>query len=255
MLMAVTDAPPWLRASYARSLREAGSAASPDQAEEFADRLLIRWADRRRHYHSLAHLQDMLQRADQLSGEARAPELVRLAIFYHGAVFEPEEVEEPGGAGSLAPELSEEAVAVPFAGNWEDIPASSRLARRELTALGLREGGVDRVVGLIACLENLLAPDADADAAVTVDSALGLLSVDPETYRDYVAKVRAENAAVPLPWFLRARISALEALLARPSLFLTPPAAAWEPAARDNAEAEIGRSRAQLRRLDPQQSP
>jgi predicted metal-dependent HD superfamily phosphohydrolase len=246
--MGVNDAPPWLETTYIRSVRELGATAPEEQVENAGARLLTRWSDRRRIYHGLKHLQDMLSRIDQLAPEAVCPAVVRLAAYYHGAVFEPEEPD--AGTDPLGPDGDAPEIEVPFAGNWEDEAAGAKLARRDLAALGVPPAKVDRVVSLVLSLEQLYAEPGDSDAGVLVDAGLGMLSVDPEAYRDYLRQVREENAAIPARQFLKARIAALDAVSARPTLFRSPGAAAWEAAARDHLGAESARDRAELQRLD-----
>ena len=51
--------------------------------------LLGRWSEPHRAYHDLAHLDEVLHRIDLLAGEADRPDLVRLAAWFHDAVYDP----------------------------------------------------------------------------------------------------------------------------------------------------------------------
>jgi predicted metal-dependent HD superfamily phosphohydrolase len=189
----------------------------------------------------MRHLVDVLARVDELASGSHAPALVRLAAFYHGAVFDP----PPAGAGCRE---------LPRGANWEDEAAGATLARAELEALGVPAGRAGRVADLLGAMTDLVPLPDDADSAVLLDASLSLLAADPQRYKVYLAQVREENDGVLLRDFLAARIVAISAMLARPRLFASPDAAAWERAARDNMAAELLRSRKELLRLDAEGS-
>ena len=51
-------------------------------------RLLGAYGSPDRTYHDLRHLTEVLQRVDELAAEATDPDLVRLAAWYHDAVYD-----------------------------------------------------------------------------------------------------------------------------------------------------------------------
>ena len=51
--------------------------------------LLGRWAEPHRAYHDLAHLDEVLARVTTLAAEARDVDTVRLAAWFHDAVYDP----------------------------------------------------------------------------------------------------------------------------------------------------------------------
>ena len=51
--------------------------------------LLGRWAEPHRAYHDLAHLDEVLTRVGLLAGEADDADAVRLAAWFHDAVYDP----------------------------------------------------------------------------------------------------------------------------------------------------------------------
>ncbi|WP_419705351.1 hypothetical protein [Promicromonospora sp. NFX87] len=227
-----SDAPQWLLTSFVRSALGAGATAGTEAIEEVGQALLGRWADEHRAFHNLRHLAAVLHRVDQLAEETHEPDLVRLAAWYHGAVFS-----------------SEKKVAEASQGG-EQSTASALLARDELTGLGVPARAADRVAALVNAIVRHAPNPTDFDAAVLNDADLAMLAAEPQRYKEYKAAVRAEYAHIPVEDYLRARIRVIERLLARKSLFLSPMGAAWEEPARQNLDMELHRLRKEQSKLD-----
>lgn len=227
-----SDAPQWFLTSFVRSALGAGATAGTEAIEEVGHALLGRWADEHRHFHNLRHLAAVLHRVDQLAEETHEPDLVRLAAWYHGAVFS-----------------SEKKVAEASQGG-EQSTASALLAHDELTALGVPARAADRVAALVNAIVRHAPDPTDFDAAVLNDADLAMLAAEPQRYKEYKAAVRAEYGHIPIEDYLRARIRVIERLLARKSLFLSPMGAAWEEPARQNLDMELHRLRKEQSKLD-----
>lgn len=227
-----SDAPQWFLKSFVRSAVGAGATADTDSIEEIGQSLLNRWADENRHFHNLRHLASVLHRVDELAEETHEPDLVRLAAWYHGAVFNAERKVADASQGG------------------EQTTASAVLAYQELTGLGVPERAADRVAALVNAIVRHAPDPADFDAAVLNDADLAMLAAEPQRYKDYKSAVRAEYAHIPTGDYLRARIRVIERLLARKSLFLSPMGAAWEEPARQNLDMELHRLRKEQAKLD-----
>jgi predicted metal-dependent HD superfamily phosphohydrolase len=230
--MGVTDAPSWLLSAFVRSALAVGATAPKEEIERTARRLVERWQSPGRAYHNVRHLKDVLARVDELAQETHHPDLVRLAAWYHGAVF------------------SAAAQTAYARRGGEDEAAGAELARTELTALGVPDKAVERVHQLIRRLCRHDAGPDDIDALALSDADLGILAVEPQRYAAYRAAVREEYAHLPLRDYLEARVAILTKLLGRPRLFVSPFSAAWEEPARENLSAELHRLRAELAALD-----
>ena len=235
--MGVHDAPAWLLPAFARNVAEAGGTAPADDVRRTAEDLLERWTRPERHFHNLKHLVDVLARVDELDEEAHHPELVRLAAWYHGAVFDSAERKAYANKGG------------------EDEAASAVLAREQLTGLGVPEKNAQRVAALVQALVRHSPDPHDIDCAVLCDADLAMLATEPQRYKAYLHDVRAEYAHLPLEDYLRARVRILHKLLARPSLFVSPLAQPWEEPARQNVSAELQRIEKELGRLDAERVP
>lgn len=225
------NAPQWLMPSWMRSCRQAGATAPESEIRAVGEGLIDRWSRPERRFHDLRHLADVLNRVDELAEECHDPDLVRLAAWYHGAIFD---------SASQAAYASR---------GGEDETASAVLADEQLTALGLPEASVDRVAHLVTALLRHSPDPGDFDCAVLCDADLGMLATEPQRYKAYLADLREEYSHIPLPDYLRARVAILTKLLGRPRLFSSPLGAAWEDAARQNLDAELQRLQAKQARL------
>jgi predicted metal-dependent HD superfamily phosphohydrolase len=198
-----------------RALREGWRALAgrSPAAEATAAELLARWAEPHRRYHTPSHLAAVLEAVDRLADAAADPDAVRLAAWFHDAVYDG----RPG---------------------WDE-ERSAWLALSLLPRCGVparRVAEVARLVRLTAAHDRLA--DGDANGAVLCDADLAVLGGD--RYDDYAARIREEYAHVPGELFRRGRAEVLRRLLAAPRLYRTPVAyALWEETARASMRAEL----------------
>lgn len=227
----IMDAPQWLISTWTRSVQGAGATASREDIRAVGNALLSRWLDPARHFHNLRHLGDVLSRVDELSQETHDPDLVRLAAWYHGAVFD-----------------AAEKVAYAQKGG-EDESASAAMAVEQLGALGIPEASTRRVAHLVNALVRHKPDVSDFDCAVLCDADLAVLASEPQRYKEYMQNVRDEYAHIPRCDYIRARIAILTKLLRRRTLFSSPLGSAWEEPARQNVAAELQRLEKEERKI------
>jgi len=200
-----------LLADWTRLLRRAGATADP---VPYGANLLARWAEPQRHYHTTGHLRAVLGHVDRLAGHAGDPDAVRLAAWFHDAVYRPH--------------------------RSENEERSAALAERALPEAGLTAQLTARVARLVRLTTTHDPQEGDTDGEVLCDADLAVLAGAPAEYAGYAAAVRAEYAFVPEDAFRDGRAAVLRQLLALPRLFRTPYGTAhWEPAARHNLAAEL----------------
>ncbi|MFF5981104.1 hypothetical protein ACFY78_19870 [Streptomyces olindensis] len=203
-----------LRARFVRALEAArGPAGGPDPAP-YADNLLTRWQEPQRRYHTVTHLAAVLDRVDVLETYARDPDVVRLAAWFHDAVYLPD--------------------------RSENEERSARLAERALPEAGVPAAKTAEVARLVRLTVGHDPADDDPDGQVLCDADLAILASPPSAYAAYTAAVREEYHFVPNDAFRTGRAAVLRQLLALPRLFRTPHGAAeWEPTARYNLRSEL----------------
>ncbi|WP_413451398.1 hypothetical protein AA0Y32_16400 [Georgenia phoenicis] len=229
--MSLADAPQWLVSAFVRSAVAVGATAPREQIQRTARELVERWQEPERSFHNLRHLIDVLARVDELAEETHVPDVVRLAAWYHGAVFN-----------------SSAQVAYARRGG-EDEVASAELAREQLAALGVPEDVTRRVHELITTLAGHDADEHDVDALALCDADLGTLAVEPQRYSAYKRAIRQEYAHIPEVDYVASRLTILSRLLQRRRLFVSPFSLSWEEPARENLTAELSHLKARLAEL------
>jgi predicted metal-dependent HD superfamily phosphohydrolase len=184
-----------------------------DPAPYAAD-LLARWAEPQRRYHTTDHLVAVLDRIDELAAHAADPDAVRLAAWFHDAVYLPD--------------------------RSENEERSARLAERALPEAGVREAETAEVGRLVRLTVTHAPTDDDRNGQVLCDADLAILASTPDTYAAYTAAVREEYAFVPDEAFRAGRAAVLRQLLDLPRLFRTPYGTReWEERARENIRREL----------------
>ncbi len=208
-------------------LRDQWAAMLP-RAVDLGEELLARWSEPFRRYHTPQHLAEMLAAlaavTDDLRTGADPERTLRLAAWFHDAVYQ-------GRAG-------------------EDEEASARLAEESLDGLvSAREvEETARLVRLTAA--HQVDPD-DLPGAILVDTDLSILGADDARYVEYTRQVRAEYHQVPADAFRRGRLAVLAHLGGLEPLYRTRPGQRWWTGpARTNMAEEGERLRAQQRRED-----
>lgn len=190
------------------------TALAGPQTRHIGAELDARYGEGHRRYHTREHLIAVLDLVDELAAHATAPDAVRLAAWFHDAVYDPERAD-----------------------NEE---RSARLAARMLNDTDLGPGTVAEVGRLVRLTETHAPDPIDRNGQVLCDADLAILGSGPDRYAAYAAAVREEYAFVPDEFFNAARAEVLQGLLALPALFHTPAARErFEAAARRNIETEL----------------
>lgn len=176
--------------------------------------LVQRYQEPHRRYHNLAHLQRMLDLVAALSRRPADEQAVRIAVWFHDAVYDPTRADNE--------------------------QRSADLAEQALRQVGGSQPLTAEVVRLV-----LLTADHDADVgdpagAALCDADLAILASRPVDYDAYAAAVRQEYAHLPDERFAAGRHAVLNSLLGRRQIFVTEPGRLrLESPARANLEREL----------------
>ncbi|HEV7629214.1 MAG TPA: hypothetical protein VGO89_22200, partial [Streptomyces sp.] len=176
-----------------------GGQEDPDPVP-YGRNLLSRWSEPQRHYHTADHLLAVLNRVDELAahtlhtpGSAAADiDTVRLAVWFHDAVYRPD--------------------------RSENEERSAHLAERALPEAGVAPDRTAEVARLVRLTVSHDPAPEDADGELLCDADLAVLAGPPEEYAHYAASVRREYAFVPDDAFRTGRAEVLRQLLGLPRL-------------------------------------
>ncbi|MCT9078172.1 HD domain-containing protein [Streptomyces fulvoviolaceus] len=205
--------PDALRDRFTRTLEAVRPPGGPDPSP-YADNLLARWQEPQRRYHTPAHLTAVLDHIDVLEKYAADPDVVRLAAWFHDAVYLPD--------------------------RSENEERSAHLAERALREAGVAEARTAEVARLVRLTVTHDPADDDRDGQVLCDADLAILAAPPSAYAAYTAAVREEYHFVPNDAFRTGRSAILRQLLDLPRLFRTSYGEVeWEATARYNLRSEL----------------
>ena len=179
--------------------------------------LLSRYREPQRRYHGERHVTHVRRDVAALlvepsvAGEVLDPIAVRLAAWYHDAIYDTRS-----------------------ATNEAD---SADLAERELVGLGITAERIVHVRTLV--LSTAHHRPASPDEAALLDADLAVLGADPAAYSAYVAGVRWEYRHVSDGDWQVGRTTVLQSFLDRDRIFHTAPMLTRNVIARANLTAEL----------------
>jgi predicted metal-dependent HD superfamily phosphohydrolase len=181
---------------------------------ELAALMISKYSEKQRFYHNLSHIGALLQKAEDLKDNFADYESVRLAIWFHDAIYEPK---------SLANEIE-----------------SAQLAAAKLTELNLPETTIKKVEKMILATQKHDASGMEKDGKLFLDLDLAILGTKPEIYKKYSKAIRQEYSFAPENLYRDKRRMILESFLQREFIYYTGEIRAlFEEPARSNIENEI----------------
>jgi predicted metal-dependent HD superfamily phosphohydrolase len=177
-------------------------------------RLTRRYSEPQRRYHTLDHVQRVLEVVDSLAPLAADHAVVRLAAWFHDSVYEP--------------------------GRDDNERRSADLAADTLLGLGADHALVAEVARLVRLTEDHVVGSDDHNGMVLSDADLAILGAPTEEYDQFSAAVREEYAHVPYEAFTRGRVAVLRSIAERDQIYCTDWAREqWDTVARANLAREI----------------
>jgi predicted metal-dependent HD superfamily phosphohydrolase len=164
------------------------------EGEQWLPTLEGAYAERHRHYHTAAHIQEALDLLDETAERPEHPDEVEFAIWLHDVVYAPRRAD-----------------------NEE---RSAALAVRWLRECRIEVEAIDRVCALILATRHTDPPGTN-DEALVQDVDLGILGASPERYEEYEEQIRREYRWVPGFLFRQRRREILQSFLDRESIYRT----------------------------------
>jgi predicted metal-dependent HD superfamily phosphohydrolase len=180
--------------------------AEAGAAERWWREVAARYSEPHRRYHTLRHIEEML---DLLP---HADETVLAAVWFHDAIY----------------------------GGGRNEERSAELARAALTELRFPEESIATVEHLILATKTHDPSPVAPRFHEFLDADLAILGSAPARYDEYAREIREEYAHVPEPMFRAGRAAVLRSFLARPSIFASEEfRQRLEKQARANIEREL----------------
>ncbi|MEM7572990.1 MAG: hypothetical protein AAF433_08815 [Bacteroidota bacterium] len=194
----------------------AACASFPELALELWEEIAVEYGAKKRAYHNLDHLRQMLDGLDTWTGQAvQDAEILGFSIFYHDLIYQ-------------VPGRNNEA-------------RSAQRAVEVLEELGLAEDRITRCHDqILATKTHELNRQDDPDQAILLDLDLAILGSKREDYQNYTKRIRREYRIIPGPLYRSGRRRVLHSLLDVPRLFHTEHyRERYESIARDNLQWEL----------------
>lgn len=177
--------------------------------------LIGRYSEAHRKYHTTRHLDECFEKLKELENEARHPEEVEFALWFHDAIYD---VKRQDNEAKSA--------------DW---------ARSTMFMAGVLSSVAERVHALVLVTAHNAVP-RDIDERVLVDVDLSILGAKAERFDEYENQIREEYSWVPEIVFRSKRRGILRAFLERPTVFSTHRFIdAYEAQARKNLARSIKR--------------
>jgi predicted metal-dependent HD superfamily phosphohydrolase len=189
--------------------------ASADAAASCLQEIIAQYSRRGRHYHTLLHIEQLLQLSHQYAHELEDTTVVDLAIFYHDIVYK-----------------------VPGSDNERK---SARLAEKRLRQLLLPETVIAEVALFIEATKTHEPVETAhfRDLCYFLDFDMSTLAADWSEYSIYIKNIRAEYMFYPDLLYNPGRAGFLKQTLAKEHFFHTEAFRFLEPKARQNMEREL----------------
>jgi predicted metal-dependent HD superfamily phosphohydrolase len=178
--------------------------------DQVFDEVREHYAEPGRFYHTLDHVQSVLETVESLGVHSRNMNAVKLAAWLHDVVYDSRASDNEERSADYAERLCEKL----------SIPEGRLVAHLIVTTKAHDAGG-------------------DADAHVLIDADLAILGASGSVYRIYAEQIRQEYAWVPEPEYRMGRRRVLQKFLSRPRIFHF--LSSLEAPARQNIAAEIAR--------------
>lgn len=166
-----------------------------------------------RHYHTLAHLEDVHARLGEVAHEAEGPDALLLATAYHDIIYD-------------------------VVRQDNEVRSAARMSER-MRAVGIPEALVRRAEGHILATKAHGA-SSDPDTDLFTDADLSILGAEPARYQAYTQGIRREYRRYPDLLYMPGRRKVVRHFLAMSRIFKTASFhARYEAAARVDLEEEL----------------
>jgi len=166
-----------------------------DNAKEEFNRLVNLYSEPGRNYHDLRHIEDCLDRLDEVKDFVENPDQLEIAIWYHDAIYDTHARDNEDESAAFVYEICKNSgTSLDFARNVSDL--------------------------ILLTTHNAMPENEDGKILMDID--LSILGKSPEEFDEYEEKIRQEYFWVPEKDFNEVRAEeVLQRFLDRDSIYLT----------------------------------
>lgn len=188
--------------------------ADEEKNKETIALLIEKYSEKHRAYHNLSHIKSLLSDAVAFKSVIKDYESVRLAVWFHDAIYEPQ---------SSANEAE-----------------SARLAVENLLTLNVPKEKIEKVEKMILATKKHDARELDEDGELFLDLDLSILGANPSLYEKYSKAIRQEYSFASESLYRERRRAVLQNFLDREFIYYSIEMREfYEEAARINITNEI----------------
>jgi predicted metal-dependent HD superfamily phosphohydrolase len=195
--------------------------SSADLAAALWNEIEKHYTDPGRFYHTLEHIEKLLDLFDEYKTQLSDPDTVQFAIWYHDIIYVP--------------------------GRGDNEIQSAALAEKRLQEAGVPENQIKTVIQLIEATKShqLNAEIDNFDGQFFLDADLSILGSEWEDYSAYAANIRKEFSHIPESVYNLGRSGVMKNFLNRERIYLTDDFyQRFEKRARENIMYELELARA-----------
>ncbi len=167
-------------------------------SENIFNDLVKNYSSKKRHYHTLEHIQNMLNSISEVKNRLADYETVFFAVWFHDVIYE-----------SLKNDNEDK---------------SALYASKALIKINFTADRITKVCQLILATKNhtIISANEDFDTQLMLDADLKILGASKTDYFKYTQQVRKEYKLVPELLYKPGRKKVLSKFLEMPFLFRTP---------------------------------
>jgi predicted metal-dependent HD superfamily phosphohydrolase len=169
-------------------------AAYPPQPENFWNEIQFHYCEKWRHYHTLTHLQNLLDVLTEAQTQVEEWDVTLFAVFYHDIIY------------------------IPTNNNNEE--KSAELAKERLSEISFPAKKINHCCSMILATKTHTV-SADSDTNYFTDADLSILGQRNDVYIEYTKQVRQEYSIFPDFLYKPGRRKALERFLKMDQIFKT----------------------------------
>ncbi len=181
-------------------------------SESILKKIVEAYSHKSRHYHNIAHIEDLLAQAQKFENQIDDIDTMHFAILFHDIVYD--------------------------AAKSDNEKQSAIFAQKMMEEMGIGDARIRQVYDyILATKKHEPAPD-DSDLQFLLDIDLSILASEPARYQLYTQQIRKEYSIYPDFLYKNGRKKAMQSFLERERIFYFYDEE-YEKRARENINNEI----------------